>query len=810
MVLLVGLLCSGWGRAFEWQPLPDKITVLVVCSHPDDEGIFFGGVLPYYAKVLQVPTALLAMTSGGGDPSGNPLRENELRNACWTYGLRYEPIFARFRDIPSHNPVLISNPYTNTIDLTWDCWADWVQREDGSTVEAGKLRAANFIAEKIRRLRPEIIVTHDLNGEYGHDNHKATARAVTNAFTIAADSAATGTNLIGLPPWQVKKLYLHLYPTNQMFHRYWEIPAEALTNRSARQVADAGLLSHVSQSAQGPRVASSVYRFGEVYDDYPSEWWGLYASTVGADPVLTQSTNIFGYTITNGVAAGNFLQNVPAVTNSANRPPQFIAGQFSLKPAKRQTIYLGQTLANKETDADLPFGDTATFTKLSGPAWLIVAPDGELSGAPADEDVGINQFIIRVTDSGGLSSEALVSIDVMPHSIVSWWKLDEMGSTVLHDSVPPALNGVISGGVLFNQPGATLDSGGSLQFDGASGKVDIFHPGELSVPTFTVALWAKVINGSGTYRSPLTNRRTTSPAGYMFYAGSNNRWQFWTGNGSGWNTLDAGVVTLNEWVHLAASYDGTTVRFYRNGNLMAAAPATVLVNSQFPLRLGAGGTEGPGQYWFPGNVDDVRLYQEALTDSEISLLYLNQLSPLLVSHTNQAPAFASSTLFRADAVIGANYIQQTVSDSAADPDPGDVLTFDKLSGPTWLTISTDGGLAGQPQPGDLGTNIFQVRVTDGYLATATATLQINVRFANSPGGPGGLAITAWSLNGGQLQLQGYGLTNQTYVLEASTNFLNAAGWLPIATNHADANARFIFGNIPTSNYRQRYFRVLTQ
>lgn len=784
--------------------------MLVVCAHPDDEGIFFGGVLPYYAKVMKVPTVLLAMTSGGGDPSGNPLRENELRNACWTYGLRYEPMFARFRDIPSQNPSLISNPYTNTIDLTWDCWADWVQREDGSTVEAGKLRAANYIAEKIRRLRPDIVVTHDLNGEYGHDNHKATARATTNAFTIAADPTATATNLIGLPPWQVKKLYVHLYPTNQMFHRYWEIPTEALTNKSARQVADAGLLSHVSQSAQGPRVASSVYRLGEVYDEYPSEWWGLYASTVGPDPVLTQSTNIFGYTITNGVAAGSFLQNITTATNSGNRPPMFIAGQFSLKPAKRQTIYLGQTLANKETDADLPFGDTATFTKLSGPAWLIVNPDGDLSGTPSDTDIGQNQFTIRVTDSGGLSSEALVSIDVLPHSIVSWWKLDEIGGTNVNDSVPPALNGNISGGVTFNQPGATPDSGGSMQFDGTSGKVDIFHPGELSVPTFTVALWAKVTSGAGTYRSPLTNRRTSSPAGYMFYAGSNNRWQFWTGNGSGWNTLDAGALVPNEWVHLAASYDGTTVRFYRNGSLMAATPATVLVNSEFPLRLGAGGTEGPGQYWFPGNVDDVRLYQEALTDTDISLLYANQLPPLLVPHTNQPPTFTNSSLFRTDAIVGENYVGQTLANSATDPDLGDLLTFDKVSGPAWLTVSPDGTLTGQPQPVNLGTNSFQVRVTDGYLATTTATLQINVRFANSAVGPGGLAITAWSFSGNLLQLQGYGITNRTYVLEATTNFSSAIGWIPIATNQADANAKFFFGNIPTSSYRQRYFRVLTQ
>ena len=264
VVVLLGLGPFRLMADYLWQPLTNKIVIMAVNSHPDDEGIFFGGALTYYSAIGRLPTLLVSLTSGDWTPSNLTVREGELRCAAWTYGVRYEPLFPRFRDVPSQS--LISNPYTNRIDATWDYWADGVFQGDGSDVEAGKLRAIHYVAEQIRRYRPEVIFTHDANGEYGHDNHRATAYAVTNAFFVAADPGATATNLVGLPPWQAKKLYLHLYPANRLFHRFWEDASPELTNRTPRQVADLGLDCHVSQ---GRPDVSTVYRSGENFDGYP-------------------------------------------------------------------------------------------------------------------------------------------------------------------------------------------------------------------------------------------------------------------------------------------------------------------------------------------------------------------------------------------------------------------------------------------------------------------------------------------------------------------------------------------------------------
>ena len=95
------LFCLLPVRAYDWLPPTKKVTLLAVWAHPDDEGIFGGGSLPYYARrLLQVPTMLLCLTDGYMDP-GNLSRDDELRCAAWNYGVRYEPIFGHFLAVES-------------------------------------------------------------------------------------------------------------------------------------------------------------------------------------------------------------------------------------------------------------------------------------------------------------------------------------------------------------------------------------------------------------------------------------------------------------------------------------------------------------------------------------------------------------------------------------------------------------------------------------------------------------------------------------------------------------------------------------
>ncbi len=770
---------------YQWESPTNKIVLLAVNAHPDDEGIFFGGTLPYYAAALGLPTMLVSMTSGDWYPTSLTIREAELRCAARNYGLRYEPLFPRFRDVPSQS--MPGNPYTNKIDATWDYWADGVLDGDGSDVEAGKLKAIAYLAEQIRRYRPDVVITHDVQGEYGHHNHIATTCAVTNAFFMAADPTASATNLAGLPPWQVKKLYLHIYPSNRLFHNFTELRLPELSNRSSRDLAEDGLNCHVSQ--RSPDVAT-VYRTGENYDSYPSEWWGLYASTVGPDTVLTNDLVVSGgYTVPAGASVGNFLEHL-GIT-SVPSAPAFVDHPILPPVAAVGRAYSWSSSSAFATDPNLAWGDTLSFAKVSGPAWLTVGSNGGFSGMPGVEDRGTNVFTIRVVDSTGLHDEALALIfvqDPFPDipNLAGWWKLDDQAGAPCADSALPAQNGTFLGSVEFATSGATPATGLSARFNGIDGKADVPFSPDLNPGVFSAALWVKVLGGAGAYRSPLTSRESIPHAGYMFYAAQNNTWQFWVGAGGAWKTLSAGTVETNVWMHLVGTYDGTTARLFTNGVLAASVSTVFQPNAVYPLRIGSGGSESSGQYWFPGYVDDVRVYSVALSAEQIGSLFSNR-PPQFVPEPQSATVFAGTPF--------------SGSLSASSNDQGDVLTYGKLSGPDWLRVGTNGLMSGIPASGTVGSNYFEVAVSDSHGAMDTARFEVCVLPGRMPSFTGAAIESA---SGIKLTLSGD--PGQTYIIEASPVLVGGA-WEPVATNISGATL-FEWSDPEFARKNQRFYRVV--
>ncbi len=89
---------------------------------------------------------------------------------------------------------------------------------------------------------------------------------------------------------------------------------------------------------------------------------------------------------------------------------------------------------------------------------------------------------------------------------------------------------------------------------------------------------------------------------------------------------------------------------------------------------------------------------------------------------NDAPVFAADPI-NLNATEDATFAGQL---AASDVDAGDNLTFTKISGPAWLTVSSTGSLGGTPTNAEVGANAFVVRVTDGAGAIDAAALNITV------------------------------------------------------------------------------------
>ena len=98
---------------------------------------------------------------------------------------------------------------------------------------------------------------------------------------------------------------------------------------------------------------------------------------------------------------------------NVNDAPTWTAATIT-KSSARETTSSTDTLAADASDIDA--GETLSFSKISGPPWLTVAPNGALSGVPAVGDAGTNTFVVRVTDSASATSDATVEITVTPAS----------------------------------------------------------------------------------------------------------------------------------------------------------------------------------------------------------------------------------------------------------------------------------------------------------------------------------------------------------------------------------------------------------
>lgn len=212
--------------------------------------------------------------------------------------------------------------------------------------------------------------------------------------------------------------------------------------------------------------------------------------------------------------------------------------------------------------------------------------------------------------------------------LVAYWPLNEGSGTLATDKTNNSNQGTIHGATWtqenldFIKPATTEQETPQAiaSFNGSNQYIEVPYKPELNPAQFTLSCWAKVEGGQGQWRSPVTCRTakgSTALGGYLLYAGNNNKWQFWTGNG-GWVTLHGAEVVLNTWTHVAATYDGNTMKLYINGELSGKpVPSKILINSQHPLRIGAGITEGNPGFFFNGKIAEVRLWDKARSPEEI-------------------------------------------------------------------------------------------------------------------------------------------------------------------------------------------------
>ncbi|MGL4400085.1 MAG: Ig-like domain-containing protein [Luteolibacter sp.] len=106
-----------------------------------------------------------------------------------------------------------------------------------------------------------------------------------------------------------------------------------------------------------------------------------------------------------------------------NRAPVFTGNPIYAPDASENAAYTGQSLAGKALDPDA--GDTITYWKISGPEWLGVATDGQLSGTPPPGSAGTSSYVIRAVDNSLATVETELRITIVGLPLP--WRSSDLG-----------------------------------------------------------------------------------------------------------------------------------------------------------------------------------------------------------------------------------------------------------------------------------------------------------------------------------------------------------------------------------------------
>jgi hypothetical protein len=211
------------------------------------------------------------------------------------------------------------------------------------------------------------------------------------------------------------------------------------------------------------------------------------------------------------------------------------------------------------------------------------------------------------------SAPVAVTVSNAPGSVglVAAYGFEEASGTTALDGSGAANHGTLEGATRV----ATGRLGRALSFNGTTNDVLVPDAASLDLTNgMTLEAWVNP--------TVLSNWRTVlikEQAGdlvYALYANTDtNRPSGHVFVGADRDTRGTAKLALNAWTHLAATYDGATLRLYVNGvQASTRAIAGAMAPSTGPLRIGGNAVWGE---WFSGLIDEVRVYNRALTAAQV-------------------------------------------------------------------------------------------------------------------------------------------------------------------------------------------------
>jgi hypothetical protein len=387
----------------------------------------------------------------------------------------------------------------------------------------------------------------------------------------------------------------------------------------------------INWSTDKPATSSVQYGLGAYTSTTPvdSSAVNLHSVTLSN---LTPST-LYHYRATSQDSAGNVAYSPDYTFATAALPPpppppttfSVSAAASSLSVAQgawsadviTATLTSGSATAVSFTASALPAGVAASF---SSPSCTVTCSTTLTLSASAAATAGSSSVVITATGSGTASSATIAltitSTSTTPGSLAAQWKMDEGSGTITADA---SGNGNV--GTLNGATWAAGSYGTSIALSGNHSYVSVKESSSIELgKQLTVAFWMYATSNANIDPRAISKLYSWD----VKLNGSNRNPQFSAG---GKYAMMKSFLPLNTWQHVVFTFSSGTLRGYVNGVPVAFAANTFTGTETLPQQMYGLfiGSDPSKTASFKGNIDDVRLYNQVLSDADVLALYAGTL-----------------------------------------------------------------------------------------------------------------------------------------------------------------------------------------
>lgn len=202
---------------------------------------------------------------------------------------------------------------------------------------------------------------------------------------------------------------------------------------------------------------------------------------------------------------------------------------------------------------------------------------------------------------------------------VGWWKFDETSGNTAADASGNGNNGTLVNGPVWIKG----QVGNALSFDGVNDAVTLPLSTSLNVTNqLSISAWVNTRNSAAFQRIIEHGAISTHPYYEYVFVVRDGKFALGLSDGSVLETTSNGSIPNNTWTHIVGTWDGTSIRYYINGNPdgLPIAKTGPIAQQNNKTTLGYRFTTA-GEQYFNGSLDDVRIYNRTLSAAEAQALY---------------------------------------------------------------------------------------------------------------------------------------------------------------------------------------------